>query len=129
MKVKANKTTAHVVCNHKKVCMEVLVAQLFRVVLLIICDISANSMTHLCTDGPIERKFKAENLFSHRSDKTFWCVHCVCRSDFFYIMTSKFPPARFFSRILMFSHDPATLHIENLLCGAKIGEQALELTP
>ena len=100
--------------------MEVLVAQVFLVVLLIICDLSANSMTQSCADAPIEADFKAENLFSNRSDNILWCVHCVCRSLFFYIVTSKFLPARFFHRILMFSLGPATLQRENLLYGAII---------
>uniref|UniRef100_M4BMX5 Uncharacterized protein n=1 Tax=Hyaloperonospora arabidopsidis (strain Emoy2) TaxID=559515 RepID=M4BMX5_HYAAE len=29
-----------------------------------------------CADAPIEADFKAENLFSNRSDNILWCVHC-----------------------------------------------------
>ena len=49
--------------------MEVLVAQVFRIVLPIVCDLSANSMTQSCTDAPIEAKFKDENLVSNQSKK------------------------------------------------------------
>ena len=46
--------------------MEVHIAQVFCVILLIICDIYANSMPHSCVDAPDEAKFKAENLVSNR---------------------------------------------------------------
>ena len=100
--------------------MNVLVAQVVRVVLLVFCDLSANSMEQSCTGAPIEARFKAENLVSNRSKKNFRCAHCVSRSLFFYIMSSVFLPAQFFHRILMFSPGPATIHRENLLCGAII---------
>ena len=78
--------------------MEVLVAQVFRFVLLVICDLSANSMTQSCADSPIEANFKAENLFSNRSDKMLGA--CIVYADFFFLLvTIKCLPARFFHRI------------------------------
>ena len=56
---------------------EVLVAQVFRVVLLVTCDLYANSMTKSCTDAPVEANFEAENLFSNRSDKRV-LVRALC---------------------------------------------------
>ena len=52
--------------------MKVLVAQVFRVVLLVLCDLSANIITQSCTGAPINAKFKAENLVSNRSKTKFW---------------------------------------------------------
>ena len=49
--------------------MEVLVAQVFHVVLLIVCNLSVNRMTQSCADAPIEANSKAENLFSNRPDE------------------------------------------------------------
>ena len=118
-KSRPSATIIYLVCNHKNFVWKSLLHR-YSAVLLIICDLSANSMIQSCADAPIEANFKAENLFSNRSDKTNWCVHCVCRSLFFYIVTSKFLSARFFHRILMFSLGPATLHSENLLYGAII---------
>ena len=57
--------------------MEVLVAQVFRVVLLLICDLSTNSMTQSYTDAPIEANFKAETNFSNQSDRDV-LVHTLC---------------------------------------------------
>ena len=57
--------------------MEVLVAQVFRVVLLIISILFANSFTQSCTDAPIEVKVKAENLVSNWSDKNV-LVRTLC---------------------------------------------------
>ena len=68
--------------------MEATVAQVFRIILLVILDLFSNSMTQSRTDFPTEAQFKAEYLVSDRSEKTFWCVHCVCISLFFYIVTS-----------------------------------------
>ena len=61
----------------QELCMEVLVAQVFRVVLLIICDLSTNSMTQSCTYAPIEENFKAENIFINRSDRNV-LVRTMC---------------------------------------------------
>ena len=61
--------------------MEVLVAQVFRVVLLGICDISANSITQSYTGAPIEARFKSENLVSNRSKEKFGA--CIVYADLF----------------------------------------------
>ena len=62
----------------QELCMEVLVAQVFRVILLlIICNLSTNSMTQSCTDAPIEASFKAENIFINRSDRNV-LVRTMC---------------------------------------------------
>ena len=101
--------------------MDVFVARVFRVTLMVFCDLSASSMTKSCTDAPVEANFEAENLSSNRSSKNVLMrAFCVCRSLFFYIVTSKFLPARCLHRILMFSLGRATLHSKNLLYGAII---------
>ena len=85
------------------ICMEILVTHIFRVVLLNICDLFANIRKQLCTDASLEAKFKAENLVSNRSRKTFRCVHCVCRSLFFYIVIGEIPPDAVFPSKLVVS--------------------------
>ena len=99
--------------------MEVLVNQVFRVMLLIICYISANSITQSCTSAPIETGPKAENLVSNRSKKSFGA--CIMYVDLFLLHSDKrLPSGTIFHRILMNSPGQATLNRENLLCGAII---------
>ena len=49
--------------------MEVHIAQVFCVILLLVCEISADGVTQSCIDAPNETKSKAENLVSNRLER------------------------------------------------------------
>ena len=77
MKFKAKRNYCSLSLQPQELCMKVLVAQLFRIILLVICDLSANSITQSCTGAPNEVRFKAENLVSNRSKKKV-LVRALC---------------------------------------------------
>ena len=62
--------------------MDVFVARVFRVTLMVFCDLSASSMTKSCTDAPIEANLKAGDLVYNQSKKSFGA--CIVYADLFY---------------------------------------------
>ena len=61
--------------------IDVLVAQLFRVILVNICDISANSKIQSCADAPIEAIYDAETSLA--TGRTKKCVCALCMQIYF----------------------------------------------
>ena len=84
---------------------------------LVIRNFSANSMTQSCQMLILRRSLRRRSSSATGRKKKIWCVHCVCRSLFFYIVTSEFLSARIFPSYFDF-YPARPLHRENLLCGA-----------